>query len=440
MKKRNVLAVLICLTLVLTAVTACAPPQEPQSADKPGLDSAAPQAQPSGERIEVVYWHTYTDHHEEALKSIIDGFNASQEQYTVIAEQQPYSEFDGKLMQAMRNGTGPDIVNMFPSDAINYVNDGLLVDLGQFINDPEIGIANFRESIPEGQYAMLTQWGDGGIYLFPCTMVGEVLFYNKTMFDKHGIPVPKTWTDMEEASKIIYEAEGIPGFGTDSVTDTYQCLIAQAGSGYINAETMTMDIDETIAKEKLNWFADGVKEGYFRLVGEDMYFSNPFGSQAIASYIGSSAGAGYVEAAVGGAFEVGCAPIPQEGPVKYISQWGNTPVCLSKDLEHARGAYEFLKYFTSTEVVIDWAIAFGSVPVFEEAMQNERFQEFAKSSIAVSALTEEAAYVGMLPSVLGANNVRTEIDKLVQNVALGVMDTDTAYAAFIEASQAALGK
>ena len=43
-------------------------------------------------------------------------------------------------------------------------------------------------------------------------------------------------------------------------------------------------------RKKLNWFADLVKSGDFRLVGEDVFFSGPFGSQAVASYIGSSAG------------------------------------------------------------------------------------------------------------------------------------------------------
>ena len=393
-----------------------------------------------GDKIKIVYWNTYTDHHGQALAQIIADFNASQDKYEVVSQQQPYSEFDAKLMQAVRIGMGPDLVNMFPSDAINYIKDGLLVDFAPYINHPEYGIPNFKENMPAGSYAEITQWGEDSIYLFPCTIVGEVLFYNKTLFDKYDLQAPKTWTEVAEISKLIYEKEGIPGFGTDSITDTYQGLIMQAGSGYIDAQSMTLQIDESIAKEKLNWFADGVKDGYFRLVGEDVFFSNPFGSQAIASYIGSSAGATYVDAAVGGAFEVGCVPIPQEGPVKYISQWGNNFVCLSKDEEHARGVYELLKYFTSKDVVVDWAIAFGSVPAYSDAVQTEKFQQFSQENIAVKALLDQVQYVGMLASVPGAVNVRTEIDRMLQSVALGVMDTDTAYKTFIRASQAALNQ
>ena len=108
------------------------------------------------------------------------------------------------------------LVNMYPSDAVNYLNEGRLVDLSVYINDPEIGIPNFKDNVPAGQYSEITQWGDG-IYVFPCTTAGEVLFYNKTMFDKYGLEAPKTWTELAECSKIIHEKEGIPGFGTRCV-------------------------------------------------------------------------------------------------------------------------------------------------------------------------------------------------------------------------------
>ena len=199
-------------------------------------------------------------------------------------------------------------------------------------------------------------------------------------------------------------------------------------------------IDETIAKEKLNWFADLVKSGDFRLVGEDVFFSGPFGSQAVASYIGSSAGVSYVELAVNDAFEIGCVPIPQEGPVRYISSWGNNFACLSTDEDHARGAYMFLKFLTSTENIVQWAEAFGTVPIYKEARESAEFQQFAETNIAVKALTEEADDIGMLASVPGAAAMRTEIDKMVQSVALNVSDADTAYAAFETACREALAK
>jgi len=387
----------------------------------------------AAEKVTVVMWHTLTDHHEQVLLKIIEDFNALQDAYEVVAQQQPYSEFDAKVMQATRNNAGPDFVSMFPSLAIQYITEGLLTDYAPYINDPDIGIPNFRDNISEGIFGEITQWGGGQIFIFPITLTGEVLFYNKTLFDELGLEAPQTWSDVEAYSKTIYAEKGIPGFGTDSITDTFQCLIKQAGSGYIDAANLVMDMDRDIAIEKLNWFADGVKAGYFRLVGEDMYFSNPFGSGAVASYIGSSAGVNYVFAAVGDSFEVGCVPIPQEGPVKYISSWGAGDVCFSKDEAKARGVYEFLKYFASVDVVLAWAEGFGSVPVYKDAVATERFRAFAEGNIAIKALAEELDLVGYLDAVLGADAVRNHIDEMVQLVALGVTDAETAFDNFVEA-------
>ena len=61
-----------------------------------------------------------------------------------------------------------------------------------------------------------------------------------------------------------------------------------------------------------------------------------------------------------------------------------------------------------------------------------------QTDAAIKALTEEIDYTGMLPSIPGAADVRTEIDKMVQNVSLGLSDVDTAYDAFITASNNAL--
>lgn len=428
--KKKLALILVILTLGFS-LTACGENQTETGSTSPE----------DTEPVTIVLWHTYTDHHQEALDKIIKGFNESQAEYVLEADQQPYSEFDSKLLQAVSSGTGPDLCTMFPSDAINYMNDGYLYEFTDFINDSEIGIPDFKEQVAPGLYAEITQWGEDEIYLMPCTFGSEVLYYNKTMFDELGLEAPTTWSELEECAKSIYDEYGIAGFGTDSITDSFQGWITQAGSSYIDTQTKEVSIDRDIAIEKLNWFANGVQEGYFRLVGEDHYFSNPFGSQAVGMYVGSAAGVDYVFAAVpegDGHFEVGCTPLPQEGDTKYVSSWGSTYICLSPEEENAKGAYTFLKYLIQEEILVDWAMAFGATPAYKESIESDVFQEYAATNIAVKALVEEYDYINYLPSIQGAGVVRTEIDKMVQNVALGLSDAETAFDEFFEASNAAL--
>lgn len=442
---------LILALLMLAALAACTAKNDGTETKEPAktegeTKTEAPAAQEDkkdeapAEPVEVVLWHTYTDHHQAALEQIIADFNASQSEYKVVAQSQPYSEWDAKLLQSVSTGVGPDMCPMFASDAVGYMNEGYLYDMTSIINET---IPDFKEQLAAGLYAEITQWGNSSIYMMPVTMTSEVLYYNKTWLDELGISVPTTWTEVEVAAKAIHEKYGVAGFGTDSITDTFQGWLMQSGSQYIDVASKQIALNEETALKYLNWFADGVKEGYFRLVGEDYYFSNPFGSEAVGMYVGSAAGVDYAAGAIpaegeAGHFEMGVAPLPQEGPVKYISSWGSTYVCLSKDEAHAKGVAAFIKYFTSKEVLPGWAKSFGAVPARKESMESEDFQAYAAENKAVKALVEEFDYINYLPAVAGAATVRTEIDKMVQSVALGLSDAKTAYDAFVAASNAAL--
>ncbi len=399
-------------------------------------------ASSSGERIKLVHWHTLTDHHEAALLKRLAAFNESQDVYEAVAEQQPYSEYEGKLMQAVRAGVGPDMVSAFSSSSFEYITQGFYKDMGAWVYDAEDGIPNFKNDISEGVYEEVNQWGDGKVFVIPTHNTGEVLYYNKTWYDELGLNAPTTWTELAENSAKIYEAHGVAGFGTDSIYDTFLNLVRQEGSDYIDPVSKTIAFDEDIVIEKLNWYGDLVKAGSFRLVGEDRYFSNPFGSKAVGSYIGSSAGIDYVGAAIpqegDGKFEFAVVPIPQEGSVKYINYWGAGYANLASSEEKQRGVYELIKYIVSPEVAAQAAIDYGSIPVYQSARELPVYQAYITTNPAVKALNEELPYVGHIPTVKGMGTVRTELAKMVESVALGVSDAKTAYDNFVTVANQAL--
>lgn len=420
MKKLQMLGIFVLVTVVLIA---CSSKQTGEgtaegSENNDAKDDSSEELA-TLEEAELVLWHTLTDHHEEALQKIIDDFNNSQDKVTIVAQAQPYADFQSKLMQAVRNGTGPDLVRTFPSEVVNYINDDLIVDFSPYINDPAFGIDNFSEQLPEGIYKEITQWEEGATYLFPTQLTGEVLFYNKTLYDDLDLDVPKTWKQLEENSRIITEETGKPAFGSDSITDTFIDLIMQGGSEYIDPESKTVAFNNDIALEKLDWFSSNVQEGIFRLVGEDQYLSGPFSSQTVASYIGSSAGIDFVSSGVGDQFELGVAPIPQEGPEEFFPSWINGFVAFKSDEVKERAAYEFLKYHAQPEVMAEWSIAFGSVPAFQDAIDTKEYQEFMNSNIAVQALIPQIEKIGYLPSISGASSVRNNLDEAIQNASLG---------------------
>lgn len=421
MKIRKILFVMLISAMVLVA---CAPGTGDDVIDEP---------------VEIVIWNTWADHHVESFQELIDEFNENHEFITVIQQNQPLADYEAKVMQAVRQGVGPDLISTFPTVAANYIDDGMIVNLSEFIDDPEIGIPGFAESLPEGVYQTVTQW-DGDVYMIPLSAGGEVFYYNQTLFDELGLSVPTTWEEVESVSRIIRDEVGIPGFGFDSEIDGFQLLIMQNGSGYIDAEAMTVEYNNPVAVEQLEWFSDLVQEGVFRLVGEDVFFSNPFGSQAVASYIGSPAGYGFVEAAVDGQFEFGVAGVPQSGNVDYVSDWGGGWIIFTTTDARQRASFEFIKFMMEPERLAGWSASFGSVPAFPEAIEQPIFQEYLETNPAINARASQLPIVGHLPAVRGSAAIRTIIGRAVNTAATGVMSPAEALEIAEQEGNAELGQ
>jgi len=377
------------------------------------------------EPVEITVWNTYYAAQQEAFQKIVDGFNELYKgKITVKYEVQSYTDYDTNLLNAVRAGTRPNITNRYCSTAAQYVQDELLVNLYPYITDASIGIEGFKENLVGKEYEEVTQWGDDALYVFPIIITTEVLYYNADLFKELNLEVPTTWTQLAEASKAIYEAKGIPGWGSDSETDTMIDRIIQLGSGYINGETCTSEVDVEKFKEVLTWYLNGLNDGYFRLAGADMYHSGPFTSGQVASYIGSSAGVSYVLPYAD--FEVGVTAIPQEGNETFCPAWGGGLVVFNGTAEENLASYLFLKYCMDDEVLANWSVAFGAMPATYSSINTATYQTWANENVVGKALVASSNYVNWVNSVPGADSFRNAFGYAVDNAAAELEDSKTA--------------
>ena len=379
------------------------------------------------EETTVTFWHTLSDHHEEHLQQMVAEFEAEHENMRIELQAQPLTDFDSKLLQAVRNGTGPNMTTGYPNTASQFIDADLLVNLTPYVEHGQIGIPEMKDSILEGVYEEATQW-DGQMYIFPRARTGEVLFYNKTVYDELGLEVPTTWEELAENSRVITEAKGKPAFGFDSEVDGAILLLQQKGGDLFDVEKMVSGANSPEAHEVFEELRPLYEEGVYRLVGEDQYFSNPFGAEAIYSYIGSSAGFGFVEDAVDGSFEIGVAPVPQiDGGEPYVNSWGGFGMVFNGTPEENLVAYTFFKWAEmEPEVAAEASVAFGSVPIAHAARETEDFQNFLAEEPAMIALSESLENVGYLPAVRGSQVGREAFARATQSILVGSSDIDEA--------------
>ena len=383
----------------------------------------------------VSIWHTFTDAQQAALEKFAADFNASQSDYEVVVESQAYSGFLDSVYNAVANGVGPSIIINYASTAADYVKDGLVIDLSQYVFDPEIGMADIYNSLPDSIKAETTGFVDGGMYALPAVTTGPIFFINQTIYDELGLKAPTTWEELAANSKAIYEAKGIPGFAADSLTDMMQAFMMQSGAGYIDVENKCVLFDTEEAKSWLAWFGENVQAGYFALNPTGDYWSNDFNAQLVAAYLGSCAGVPYI---VPDGFEYDVAPMPREINAAWYPSWNRGPIVFNKDEDTNKGAYLFVKYFLSPEVNAEWAKAMNALSPYGTTQASEAYAAFAAElAPSLVAVQDNLDIAGALPTVTGSYAVRNALKDAAIAVA-GGMSAEDAMAVCVADSNAAL--
>ena len=389
-----------------------------------------------GERTTVTIWHTFTKDQEAYLVKAAEDFNALQDKYFVEVLPQAYSGFTDTVKNAVRSGDGPDIIFNYASEAAAYVNDGLVANLDEYIYDPEIGIENFDDLLPEYLLDEINAFEDGHVHYLPGATTGPILYYNKTLLEELNLNGPTTWKELEEVCAAIKAAKpDVTPFGIDSLTDIIQTLVLENGSGYIDVAAKKVLFDDAV--DVIKWFGEMAQKGYFTIKPSGDYFSNDFNSGVVAMYYGSCAGVPYIDP-IG--FEYGVAPAPSVGGEKAAyTIWNRGPIVFSANGDdHAEGAYLFVKYMMTTpEVAEGWAEAVLALTPWLNAQKVEGYDAYLASQPALAAVQGNFGIGVSFPNITGASETRDALKELATVVA-GGEDPAAALAACVEKCNNAL--
>ncbi|MCI9061430.1 ABC transporter substrate-binding protein [Romboutsia sp.] len=331
------------------------------------------------EPVEISFWHAMSGDLEKTLEKLTDKFMEANPNITVtLQNQSTYNDLQQKMTATLASPKDlPTLTQAYPHWMINAMQDELLVDLKPYIENETIGSENYNDMLEGFKTASEI---DGKIYGMPFNKSTEVIWYNKTLFDELGLEVPTTFEEFAQVAKTITEKKGIVGAGFDALNNFYTTYLKNKGVDF-NSET---DVTSAESVEAANYYLDGIKEGYFRIAGTDMYLSGPFAAEQLGMYVGSNAGESFVKQGVDGKFEIGVAPYPAES----VMQQGTDLYMFSNaTAEQRTAAFEFLKFLTSTENQITWGVETGYIPATHAAISSD---EYKNSGSLVSSILEEA--------------------------------------------------
>lgn len=363
--KKRFLSTLLCAVMVLALMAGCGA--------KPNTTAVVDQTVTGGgeakteDKKDVVIWDYFeTDAQKEMMQTLIDGYNASQEQYTASHVYVPFADYEKQLTLGIASGELPDLVILDGCTMASFISLGLFGD----ISDAKIAWKDYLKGPMES--TML----DGKHYGIPFATNCTALFYNKDMFDAAGIAYPDentTWDKFSEMAKTLTK-DGVYGFGnaaTNTDEGTFQCLqwLYTAGGNYkdipkgIDAYQLMQDMikEGSWAKDSINWTQSDVNNNF--MAGNLAMQQN--GPWQIPGIEKDAPDLNY---------GVTVLPKKDEGSGQATSILGGENMGVVKKDDTA-GAVAFLQYYDQTEVMINAMKQYGSFPPKTEAAKDAYWTE-----------------------------------------------------------------
>ena len=386
-----------------------------------GGESGGTEGGGSGEgsddgKIHVRFYHTMGS----ALKAVLDEYIARfNEMYpNIVIEHDQIGAYDD-VRDTVKNelsvGDGPDIAYCYPDHVALYNKMGKVSALDDLIasqlSDGNGGIIGMTEAEREAFIdSFLTegnQYGDGLTYSLPFLKSTEVMFYNKTFFDQHGLTVPKTWDEMEETLARIKEIDpySVP-LGYDSESNFFITLCEQLGGLYVDEDNNFIFDNDTV-KDMIarlhTWYKNGwlTTQEIYGAYTSSLFTQTGEGVGKCYMSIASSAGASHNLPEMDGngeyLFEVGIAPVPQidiSNP-KAVMQGPSLCIFNHGDEERLTAAWLFVKFLTTCpELQADFSVASAYMPVTEATLENEAYVEYLESANGYENITALAIKAG----------------------------------------------
>ena len=350
--------------------------------------------------ITLTMWHNFGGQMQATTDAQIEEFNATvgKEKGIIISitSISGTAALQEKLTMIAAGDPGapdmPDIATCYPATALLLANKELLASMDEYFTDSELA-----DYLP--QFLAEGRLSDGNLYVFPFAKSTEVLFLNKTLFDRFssatGVTVDdlSTFEGIAEASMQYYQwtdkqtpdiqNDGKSFYSADSFFNLVQVGMEQLGTPLFRGEKLQLDTPEF----QYIWnviFEPAVKGGYAIYDG---YSSDLSRTGDIICSTGSTAGILFYGNEITypdntkEEIEYAILPYPIfEGGKKTAIQRGSGLIVAKSTPQKEEAAALFLKWFTSPKQNIRFVSSTGYLPVTHQAFTDHMESEISEST------------------------------------------------------------
>lgn len=319
----------------------------------------SPSAASGNSRIVLQYWDKWTGFEAEAMREIVEEYNASQTEVEV--RYLSVSQIERKLMLAIAGGNPPDLAGIYSHVLSIYAENNALLPLDGLLKETEIREENYISVYWEAVRHRGFTWG------LPTTPSTVALYWNKAIFREAGLDPEKPPTSLAELEAmndalLIKEPDGrIMRIGhTPQEPGWWNPLWVYWFGGRLDEAPDLPVVDTPAVRATFDWLQSYPK----RFGGQALQaLRNGFGNFASPQ---NSFFTGRVAMTLQGPwlfnfiaqyapkdFEWGVAPFPSVDPEKFpnVTIAECDVLVIPKGSKHVKEAFRFLQYVSSQAVL-----------------------------------------------------------------------------------------
>lgn len=277
----------------------------------------------------------------------------------------------------------PDMFISYSDNARRIDENAPLVDLGLYFSEEELSMYR-REFLEEGIF------GEGEPQkMIPIAKSTELVFINTTDWQKFASDVQlsagedeeatfSSWENIVEAAQLYYQWSGKkPMLGINLNNDIMYVTASQLSNPPFEIKDGKVTLSYSRDTAKRIWdicYVPHIK-GWFESA---FYNQDAIKSGRLIAYIGSSAGSGFFPSTVtidaSNNYPIRCSVVSYpafDETTRYMAQRGANIAIVKTEEQREAAAAEFIKWFTSEEQSIKFAVSTGYIPVTNQALNNK---------------------------------------------------------------------
>ena len=363
-------------------------------------------------KTELKFWTlslqpTFTDY----IQGIIDDYEEENPDIKIVWEDLPQDSIQDKLLTTTAGGNAPDVVNTWTDLTMSLAGKGALVDLNKEATDEQKAVYN-EELFNSTKYK-------DGVYAFPWYTTPQVQMFNKSLYEKAGVSVPKTYEDIFDSAATVKEKTGAYQY----IPNAFTQILIMDGQKVLNDDNTKAAFNNPDVVELLGKFKKAVDSGAMPKNGWESWeeMVKLYSVNQLASVSTGTASLARIKDEAEDVYnnsDVAPAIVGEADLVKTATQ----NLVVPATGKHIKEAVDFAAYVTNAKNQLEFSKLAEILPSAKEAQESDYFTSDTESlqgrarALAAEASTHATDAILPIPNFL---EVRAEIDNIPSAVMNG---------------------